>query len=311
MVSMNTKRIRESIKQRLNESWPAILNGLSAQSKDKIRHALSTYYIDIENTPSDAIQVTSSRDPRLKSGMTIFDFGETGRGYNKHPIAVFVNGKAIVDPVVPGTAKSGYSYDDIPASKLSWNSCILNAKTIYHMSFDDMESRAANKELRQQRATSKKGTVNRYRDKEVQGLYGPSTIRSNEFGNTPGRYDKLDKSGYVINPSKYIDMLADAGVKNGEQILQDAREVYRQLAAIVPDHLEDEAGPGYWGDTNEYLETLQYLGRTFRDLRRQLDEYNKAKERWGEDNFSRGSVQRAIKDLRGYVQKAKELVTKG
>lgn len=311
MASMNTKKIRESIKKRLNESWPSVLNTLSAEGKNKVRNALSTYYIDIENTPSDAIQVTSGRDPRLKSGMTIFDFGDNPKGWNKHPVAVFVNGKPVVDVQVPGTSKSGYAYDDILASKLSWNSCVLNADTIYHMSFDDEASRAANKDLRQQRAASKRGTVNRYRDKEVPGLYGPHTIKSDDFGNTPRKYAKLDKSGYVLNPSKYIDMLAASGVNNGEQILQDAKEVYRQLAAIVPEHLEDEAGPGYWGNTNEYLETLRYLGQQFRDLRSQLDEYNKNKERWGEDNFYAGSVRRAIKDIREYVKKAKELIAKG
>lgn len=313
MISMRTRSIRESLI--LNESWPSVLNVLSSKAKDSIRDELRKYYIDIENTPSDAVELTSSRDPRLKSGMTIFDFGEQPKAYsNKHPIAVVINGKFVVNPEVPGTGP--HYYDNVPASNCSWKTILSKAQSIYHMSFDDEESRQANKELRQQRADQKKGTVTRFRDKEVPyvgigGNVDTYTVKQDEFGRGPAKRDKIDKSGFALNPHKYIDMLAAAGIRNGEAFLQDAKNVYRQLASVAADHLEDEAGPGYWGNTNAYIDTLNRLAEAFRYLRRSLDQYNEYVEKFGEkdaNSYAAGEAERYLKDLREYVKKAKELL---
>lgn len=304
MLSRRNKNILES-KRKLNESWPSVLNSLSTYEKETVRNTLSRMNIDIENTPSGAIEVVSPRDPRLKTGMTIFDLG-SGRNH----IVVYINNKCVVDcdVIVPsGQYKR--------ASQLSWSSLINMSDRIYHMDFDEA-SIAAMQALRKDRKDAKNlnGYPTRYRTRHVDGPYGGYNQTSDEYGNpvkNPRRL-KIDKSGYELNPDKYVNMLAAAGVSNGEQILADAKEVYRQLAAIAPDHLEDERN-GYLSDSTDYMDTLQYFARTFRNLKRDLDDYNKYKAEYGEEGaqWSRHSVQRSIKELRSYIQKAKELIAKG
>lgn len=321
VMSMNTKSIREGIKK-LYESWPSVLNSLSKDAKDAVRRALSNHYIDIENTPSSAIEVVSSRDPRLKDGMTIFDFGvdptKQSKWYTaeqKHPIAVFVNGKAVVDAEVPGTSRNVYD-DYARASALPWKTVISLAKGIYYMSFDDVASRDANKELRSKRSDMKNGTVTRYRDTDKQGRYGSMKYNAyafrNEFDQQPHKYDTIDKSGFVLNPNKYIDMLAAAGIKEGDKILRNAKDLYRKLAAISADHLSDR-DPNYWGNGNVYTTTLNDLAVIFRRLEEALKEYNDEVEKYGEkaaSRFAAGTAERYLKDLRDVMRRAHELVKK-
>lgn len=300
MRSLKTSTIREGIK-RLNESWPSVLNQLSNAQKNQVRRVLGNLNIDIENTPASSIEIVSNRDPRLKSGMTIFDFG----GRSRDHIAVYVNGNIVIDVTVPGT---DWKY----ASQCSWKTILSTAETIYHMDFDP-ESQASIKQMRQDRKASQRGVVRRYTDKDagVSPYTGDRyTRKEDEFGNVPGRRDKLDKSGYVLDPDKYVNMLADAGVKNGEAILQHAKDVYRQLTTSAADHLDD---PDDGWNGSEYMDCITYLARTFRNLRKALNDYNQSVEKYGDEvagRWNKVQTMGAIKDLRQYVKKAEELLNK-
>jgi len=289
MLGMKTKKIQESIK--VNESWPAAFNDINKGIKNAMRTALLSRGYDIENVPSDYIEVVSNRDPRLRSGATFFRFGPRN-------IALFIDGQCVVDTEIP---VRGWPR----ASRSSWKDILQYAQDIYHMDFDEDLKNALQQKQADRRA-SKKGIDTRYSMKN--GSYRPT----DEFGRELPKYRKIDKSGYVLNPSKYVDMLAASGVDNGEAILDDAKEVYRQLASVAADHLEDPNEYGSMSDSTAYMDTLEYLARTFRELRRNLNDYNQSKAEYGEEGarWSKTSVQAAIKRLREYVNKAKSLLAK-
>lgn len=291
MLGMRTKKIQESIK--INEAWPAALSNVGKGIKDRMRKALLSRGYDIENVPSDYIEVVSNRDPRLRSGATFFIFGDTA--------ALFIDGQCVVDTEIP--VKGAWQWPR--ASRLSWKELLQYAETIYHMDLDE-DLKNALQQKKADRKASKKGVDTRYSMKN--GSYRPT----DEFGNELPKYRKIDKSGYVLNPSKYVDMLAASGVDNGEAILDDAKEVYRQLASVAADHLEDPNEYGSMSDSTAYIDTLEYLARTFRELRRNLNDYNQSKAEYGEEGarWSKTSVQAAIKRLREYVNKAKSLLAK-
>lgn len=299
---MNTKRIREGTKQRLEESWPQIMNGLfNPAGKEILRKALNSAGYDIENNAGENITISDPSDPRLKSGLTIFKFPNYW-DKNKHSVCAYLDGKCVVDCVVPDT-------DDTFVSSMPWSWILSNSTEIYHADKDSLAS-TSRMQKRADRAASRKGIEKRYLTRYEKGVFNPNEkypYLSDETGNSPGSDVKLDKSGFILNPNKYIDMLAAAGIKNGDKILQDAKDTYRKLANITTDHLDDE-----WD--NEYIDTLNGLDDAARELKRALGEYNQTVEKYGEEaaySFAARTAKVYLKRLRHFVKKAKELITKG
>lgn len=271
------QRLNEShiAAEKLYESWPPVLNQIKSKSeKDKIRNTLIRSGIDIENTPYQEIVITNGRDPRLK-GKNVVVF-ETHDG-----VAVWFNGKALFDDT--------YIYSEgKKLLSLSWAKIIANSKRITAVEFDEKAAEELKKK-QANRAEAKKGMEMRYTQK-----------------NKP-RWAQIDKSGYVLNPNKYKDMLAKMNVDNGAKILQDAKDIYVKISQNIDKIDWDMDDREFY----KYSYFMQQIPRIFANLTKSLKSYEDAKNRDDEAadlyvKHSKENVQRDIKELKEIIAKAKK-----
>lgn len=271
------QRLNEShaIAEKLYESWPPVLNQIRSKSeKDKIRNTLVRAGIDIENTPYQEIVITNGKDPRLKGkNLVIF---ETHDG-----IGIWFDGKALLDTYIYSEGKN--------LLKLSWSKILSLSKRITSIEFDEKAAEEL-KQKKANRAEAKKGMEMRYTQK-----------------NKP-RWAKIDKSGYVLNPNKYKDMLAKMNVDNGAKVLQDAKDVYVKISNSIDKIDWDMDERDYYN----YSYIMQEIPRNFAYLTKALKGYEDAKKRDGDEEAkwyvkqSREDVQRYIKELKEIISKAKK-----
>lgn len=258
-------------RSKLQESFPPILHKLSKYHQNVVRTALIKAGIDIENTPYELTQITSGRDPRLK-GLNNVTIIEAASG--KHTdVIVWFNDKLIVD---------AYNFDESANySALSWKKILSYAENIWVMEFDAGAS-ASMKDKQAARKEAQQGVEQRYTDK------------------TKPRYRNIDKSGYIIDPRKYQNMFAELNIKNGEQILQDAKDIYLKLANKLGD-VDDPRGG--------YSNLLRNFPETFRDLKKALADYNNEQSE-GLDSrgfsFYKERVMDLIKEIRNLTKKAQQ-----
>lgn len=297
----------------LNEKWPAAVDQfLSSEAKKKLANVLKNKGLDIENTESEIIQINNNRDPRLKSGVIIVKFNDAGGRWSKGPkVGVWLDGQCIQDALL-GTDSN---YRDILASKQSWKN-LLNRSDIevYRMTIDP-ETAMALQAKRTARGNAKRGTELRFRNYEVPSSYNPDTkytIQRDEFGNTPrSRYgNRIDKSGYVLpSPDKYRNMLADLQVKDSDNILQRAADLYAKLSSQLMSRRGERQG---FGGEN-YRSLLRRIPDLFYDLSDAKEEYEKEKDRWGDkidprNSYARSRIQSILKELREVLKYADKYV---
>ena len=264
---LNEARRLQVTSENLNESWPPILNQLRSYDQNTVRSALKKAGIDIQNTPVNAVKLTSSRDPRLKgTNLCIFVFPRN------NGIAVYFNGKTLVDC---------YVTPDKSFSQLPWKEILGMAKDIYVMEFDEEISKAM-KDKQSARASAQAGTVNRYTAK-----------------NKPKRA-LIDKSGYIFDPNKYKNMLADIQLSQGTDVLKRAKEIYVKLANNI-DKVDFEND----GDYYNYEYIVRSLVNIFQNFPKYLKEYEIYKRR-GYGEFAKNQVIESIKLLNDLINKAKK-----
>lgn len=276
------RRIIEKLNEsrRIDEAFPPILNKLSRYERDKVRKALTKEGIDIENTPYNLIAITNGRDPRLK-GKNVVVFEIIGR---EPQIAVWFNGEFLADPYI--------YYKNSNISKLSWKTILGITTRIFSMEFDKSSAQAL-KQKQADRKEAQRGLVQRYNIK-----------------NKP-RYVQIDKSGYVVNPDKYKNMLAKMKINDGPNVLKQAREIYTKLAQNI-DKIDWSQDTGY----HNYDNIMTGILREFQDLTRSLNEFEQYKknpidkddeERWWGKNLE-NKVANSIKRMRDILNKAKKYI---
>lgn len=264
----------------LNEAWPAILSKSKLHASDKyaivrLKKQLIKAGLDIENTPVETVEITSNRDPRLRSdtkSVLIFVF----KGFrDKEVPAVWFDGKIVIDCEVR-------EYREY-ASRLSWKKLIDAATEMYMMTFDEDIYKAL-KAKQSSRKASQQGMVRRYRD-----------------GDPDRPHTKIDKSGYVVDTDKYKWMLAELQVANSEQVLERAKEVYLELAAAV--------NKVNWRQS-DYESIVQNILYCFRTFDHALKDYNRAKDAGDMDReyavYLKGPLVKAVRDLNGQIARAKK-----
>lgn len=271
------QRLNEShgAADRIYESWPPVLNQIrSRPDKDRIRNALNKAGIDIENTPYQEVVITSGRDPRLKGkNLVIFEVQNKG-------IGVWFNGKALQDVYIYAEQKNLF--------QLSWAKILSYSKRITSVEFDEKLA-AELKAKKDARADAKKGMEVRYTKK-----------------NKP-RWAQIDKSGYVLNPNKYKDMLARMNVDNGVKILQDAKDIYVRVSQNIDKIDWDADSRGSTFESYQYV--MQEIPRIFASLSRSLKAYESAKDQL-EKAKKYGDSDNPAEDAEWYVRYHKESVTK-
>lgn len=297
----------------VNEGWPEVIDQiLSKESKRKLAAVLRNKGMDIENTDYEAVQISNNRDPRLKNGVIIVKFNDAGGRWSKGPkVGVWLDGQCIQDALL-GTDSN---YRDILASKQSWKN-LLNRSDIevYRMVIDPETARAMQAK-RAARGDAKRGTELRFRNYEVPSTYNPDTkytIQRDEFGDTfNSRYgNRIDKSGYVLpRADKYRDKLAELQIKDAENILQRASDLYSKLSSQLMNRRGERQG---FGGEN-YRSLLRRIPDLFYDLSDAMDEYDKEKARWGDkidsrNSYSRGRIMGILKDLREVLKYAEKYV---
>lgn len=283
----------------LSEKWPAVVDQLlSSETKKKLANYLRNKGMDIENTDNEVVQISNNRDPRLKSGVIIVKFNDAGSWKKGPSIGVWFDGECIQDVVLGRDNR----WNDILASRQSWKNLLNRSDIEVYRMVIDPDTAKAMIDKRKERFNAKKGTQLRYRDYEYPSQYGSGTytIKKNEFGDTPARYAKLDKSGYKL-PSidKYRDKLAELQISNAENILKDASDMYSKLASQMINRRGERNG---FGD-DSYRSIIRRIPDLFYDLSDAMAEYDKEKARWGDkldprDSYSRSRVMSILKDLR-------------
>ena len=186
-------------------------------------------------------------------------------------IAVWFNGETLVNPYI----------GDKPFSRTSWKDILDEAYEIYVMEFDEEISKAM-KDKQAARASAQAGTVNRYTAK-----------------NKPKRA-LIDKSGYIFDPNKYKNMLADIQLSQGTDVLKRAKETYVKLANNI-DKVDFEND----GDYYNYEYIVRSLVNIFQNFPKYLKEYEIYKRR-GYGEFAKNQVIESIKLLNDLINKAKK-----
>lgn len=276
----------------IKESWLKDFDTfLNTYERDRVRNALLKSAVDIENEDFEEEHFSSSRDPRLRDylnngGFLVIKI-QDGR---KEDMAVIHNGKYIIDPYLTSCGWKN-------ASKCAMRDVLANATEIYALKPSKQRDIM---DLRDQRKLAKQGTVDRY----VQGkgiIGGDSKYRDNSYGYYDSKYDK---SGYRLNPNKYKDMLAELGVSNAMSILNQAKDVYVEIANKIYD-IDFEADRDNYGFDN-YESLMNRLISNFRDLDYYYKKYiNETAKYPNGDSYYKGQVQSTIKDIQENLRKAK------
>lgn len=282
----------------INEKWPAAIDQvLDSKDKKNLANILQRKGLDIENTDSELIQISSNRDPRLKDGIIIVKFNDAGGAWSRGPrVGVWVDGQCVQDALL-GTDKN---YKDILASNQSWKSLLARSDIeVYRMVIDP----AINQAMRDKQAArrdSQSGITPRYKTDgnmyqmdPVDGI-GPK-LKSRY------RINNVDKSGYVVNPNKYTDMLAELQINGAQKILDDAASLYKRLANNIDKYgTEDDWMSG------SYSSTMDRILRCFRDLNRVLKDYNNPDSYDYSKRYAREQVKSYLKDMRQIMKDAEK-----
>lgn len=273
-----TRRLNESRNsRRLDEEFPAILNQLSSYEKEQVRSYLTKRaHIDIQNTPSELVKITSNRDPLLKfGGLLIFQI-------DPKTLAVSYEGKYLVDPYL---YKIGNEELNTKFSHLSYAKQLAITSQIYALKYDPAKAERL-KQVQQQRKDSMEGAVNR-----ATGMQ--SYVRRGNF----------DKSGYELDKSKYQRMLAALGVKNVDTWMQRAENVFKKFGSLQNIiSLDPDA-----------FRMMSSLIQDFERLNSSKGDYDKAvanhrDDWWVESN--RDQVVNALKILIDTIKKTESLLSK-
>lgn len=267
--------LEESIIRRLTEAWAPSLNSLRRPEKEIVRKELTKAGIDIENTPYKEVYITNGKDPRLK-GMNVVIF-ELYRG----GVAVWFNNKFIVDSYIYPEGKN--------LSRLSWKTILSYATRIISIEFDEQAAQRL-KDKQAKRKESQSGMLQRFTPQ-----------------NKP-RYAKIDKSGYIVDPRKYRDMLAKMKLKDAPKVLEQAKAMYVKLAGNI-DKVDWENDRDYYN----YDTVMKGIVNEFQSLTRALGEYERYKQRKKDEGLEKwwsehleSQVTGAIMNLRDWLNKGKK-----
>lgn len=284
----------------INEKWPAVIDQqMSEPQKRSLANKLIQLGFDIENTDNELIQISSNRDPRLKDGLIIVKFNDPDLPdyvKNRDPnVGVWFNGKAIFDPVIARN-----NWKDVFASQCSWSKILGMDVDVYRMVIDPEKTKVM-RDKHAARLDAQKGAVSRYGADP--NSYGMKSLDGTNKGAIAGRYNrnKFDKSGYIVNPNKYSDMLAELQINGAQEILNQAADTYQKLAMNIGKYGTDSS----WGsDSYDYV--MSALLRCFRDLNNTMKEMNSDESgKWGRE-FARGKVKSLLKDMRSIMKTAEK-----
>lgn len=261
-------RIVES-KRSLNEGLPRELH-LTKSEKD----LLLRRGVDLQNAPSDWVEITSNRDPRLKSGVNVFVIpSRFGGDYENRVLSL--NGEIITDT----------TYDRIGSG--SWKGLINAASKIWHLDVRKEDTDAMRLKVAD-RARARKGMIKRHNPDD------PDYRRAN-----------LDKSGYSIpGPEKYKAMLAELKLTKYQSVLKDAKDVYIALASAI-DKIDIATG------SSQYSRVMRDIASNYKDLERSYADYQKVKDDPEEykGSYERGRVLYTLRQLDDNVKEGRQILS--
>lgn len=224
-------KIRELLESnKLLESFPGDFNEATnaAEAKKAIGNYLSREKgISAENLDigSYLTEITSNRDPRLKTDFIIWLIRTRDQDYNQHKdITATDAGKVLPSLNIPVEFKGHYSktyrtiigYDAYYVSQYSWRDLILISDKAWALDLDKLEKDVAG--LHADRVASRQNVVDRH----------PNLAGTNHWGTA------YDKSGYAIDTGKYRRMLDKIHLKADKKAqLEDAADKIDEVNQIM------------------------------------------------------------------------------
>lgn len=260
--------------KRIDEMYPTEFAKAAGKNLSSISDRLVRAGLDIQNVPSEDIYGVSGRDPRLKTGVSFFIVNPK---WNE--VVVTLDGKVIFDNTMDRVGSQ------------SWRYLMSRSVSAYHMDINPEDTKAM-RDLQADRRDAKKGSVDRKSQEEIDRM-------------RQSRQRMYDKSGYLLNPDKYKDMLAALRISRGESVLEEAKDVYVQLANM----LDKITSLEYYRGQEEYDSIMRGILRYYRDMDSAYKEYMKNPNDEQDYGWRRTKLTSIIKDLSEYIARGKKWIS--